>query len=134
MEIGTRRILHFNLPTHPTDEWTLQQFREVISGETPREFVMHDRDSIYSRVLDSTLEPMGLKVLKTPFRSPQANGFCERLIGSRRECLDFMIPLNERHLRRILKEYVTYHNRGRPHSALGPGAPNEKLPSAVVWG
>ena len=81
MEIGTRRILHFNLTAHPTAEWTLQQFREVISGETPCEFVIHDRDSIYSRVLDSPLESMGVKVLKTPFRSPQANGFCERLIG-----------------------------------------------------
>jgi putative transposase len=124
MEIGTRRILHFNVTAHPTAEWTLQQFREVISDESSCEFVIHDRDSIYSSVLDSILESMGVKVLKTPFRSPQANGFCERLIGSiRRECLDFMIPLTERHLRRILKEYVTHYNRGRPHSALGPGVP-----------
>ena len=59
IEIGTRRILHFNVTAYPTAEWTLQQFREVISGENPGEFVIHDRDSIYSRVLDSTLESMG---------------------------------------------------------------------------
>lgn len=59
-------------------------------------------------------------MLKTPFRAPQANAFCERLVGSiRRECLDFLIPLNDRHLRRILKEWVAHYNRGRPHS---PGA------------
>ena len=134
MEIGTRRILHFNVTAHPTAEWTLQQFREVISGENPCEFVIHDRDSIYSSVLDSILESMGVKVLKTPFRSPQANAFCERLIGSiRRECLDFMIPLSERHLREILKEYVTHYNRGRPHSALGPGVPEPEATLDMPW-
>jgi transposase InsO family protein len=57
---------------------------------------------------------------------PQANAFCERLIGTiRRECLDFLIPLGERHLRRILKEWVTHYNQGRPHSSLGPGIPNQ---------
>ena len=56
---------------------------------------------------------MGLSILKTPFRTPQANAFCERLVGSiRRECLDFLIPLNERHLRGILKEWVAHYNKG----------------------
>ena len=59
-----------------------------------------------------------------PFRAPQANAYCERLIGTiRRECLDFLIPLNKRHLRGILKEWVVHYNRGRPHSSLGPGIP-----------
>ena len=88
-------------------------------------FVLHDRDRIYSSELDSALKAMDLKVLKTPFQAPQANAFCERLIGTvRRECLDFMIPLNERHLRSLLKEWVTHYNRGRPHASLGPGIPN----------
>jgi transposase InsO family protein len=68
---------------------------------------------------------MGLEVLKTPARVPQANSFCERLIGTiRRECLDFVIPLTERHLRAILREWITHYNRGRPHSSLGPGLPD----------
>lgn len=124
MEVGTRRIAHFNVTAHPTADWTLQQFREVITGEKPYRFLIHDRDNIYSSELDSALKSMGLSILKTPFHAPQANAFCERLIGSiRRECLDFLIPLNERHLRRILKEWVAHYNRGRPHSSLGPGIP-----------
>ncbi len=105
MEIGTRRIIHFNVTDHPTSEWTLQQFREAIRGEEPTRYLIHDRDSIYSADLDLALKSMGLKILKTPVRAPTANAYCERLIGTiRRECLDFMIPLNERHLRRLLTD------------------------------
>jgi putative transposase len=124
MEVGSRRIAHFNVTEHPTADWTLQQFREVITGEQPQQFLIHDRDSIYSADFDSGLKAMGLKILKTPFRAPQANAFCERLIGTtRRECLDFLIPLNERHLQAVLQEWVTHYNQGRPHSSLGPGLP-----------
>ena len=67
---------------------------------------------------------MGLTVLRTPVRSPQANAFCERVIGTiRRECLDWMILLNERHLRQVLREWAAHYNRGRPHASLGPGIP-----------
>lgn len=125
MEVGTRRMTHFNVTAHPTAEWTLQQFREVLTGERPYRFVLHDRDRIYSSELDSALEALGPRILKTPFQAPQANAFCERLIGTiRRECLDFMIPLNERHVRRILSEWAAHYNRGRPHSSLGPGMPD----------
>ena len=65
MEIGTRRILHFNVTQHPTAEWTLQQFRECVAGDEGYRFVIHDRDSIYSRNLDSSLRTLGLRVLKT---------------------------------------------------------------------
>lgn len=125
MEIGSRRIVECNVTTHPTAEWTLQQFREVVSGEKPYRFLIHDRDSIYSPPLDSALAAMGLRILKTPYRPPQANAYCERLVGSvRRECLDYLIPLNEKHLRRTLKLWVDHYNRGRPHSSLGPGFPD----------
>ncbi len=125
LEIGTRRVAHFNVTAHPTADWTLQQFREVITGEQTRHFLIHDRDSIYSTDLDAGLKAMGLRILKTPFRAPQANAFCERLIGTvRRECLDFLIPLNERYLKAVLQEWVAHYNRGRPHSSLGPGIPD----------
>jgi putative transposase len=127
MEVGTRKIAHFNATAHPTALWTLQQFREVITGEKPYRFVLHDRDSICSSELDSALKSLGIRVLRTPFRAPQANAFCERLIGTiRRECLDFLIPLNERHVRRILKEWVAHYNQERPHSSLGPGIPDPR--------
>jgi transposase InsO family protein len=130
MEVGTRRIVHFNATAHPTADWTLQQFREVITGEKPYRFLIHDRDSIYSSELDSALKAMGLGILRTPFRAPQANAFCEGLVGTiRRECLDFLIPIHEKHLRRLLQEWVTHYNRGRPHSSLGPGIPE---PSAGI--
>jgi putative transposase len=125
MEIGSRRIVHFNVTEHPTSEWTLQQFREAIQENETERFLIHDRDSIYSADLDQAIKTMGLKILKTPVRAPTTNAYYERLIGTiTRECLDFMIPLSERHLRRILLEWVAHYNKGRPHSSLGPGIPD----------
>jgi putative transposase len=87
--------------------------------------MVHDHDSIYSDRGDLALTTMGLRVLKTPLAAPQANAFCERLIGTaRRACLDFMIPLNERHLRRVLADCVTRYNQARPHANLGPDIPD----------
>jgi transposase InsO family protein len=125
LDVGTRRILHWNVTDHPTAAWTSQQFRMTVSGDAPHRFVIHDRDSIYSEGVDRTIEAMGLTILKTPARSPQANAFCERVIGTiRRECLDWMIPLNEEHVRSILRQWVVHYNRGRPHMSLGPGIPD----------
>jgi transposase InsO family protein len=126
LELGSRRILHCNVAAHPTAEWTLQQFREVLPGESSYRFVIHDRDAIFSAELDRELvRGIGVRVLRTPPQSPQANAFCERLIGTmRRECLDFLIPLNERHLRRMLREWVLHYNSGRRHSSLGSGIPD----------
>jgi putative transposase len=125
MEVGTRRILHWNVTDHPTAAWTAQQFRMVVSGDEPHRFVVHDHDSIYSEGVDRAIAAMGLTVVKTPVRAPQANAFCERLIGTiRRECLDFVIPWSERHVRTVLAEWVAHYNRGRPHASLGPGIPD----------
>jgi len=135
LDVGTRRIRHWNVTAHPTADWTRQQFRMIVLGDEGHRFVIHDRDAIYSDGVDRTLEAMGLHVLKTPARVPQANSFCERVIGTiRRECLDFVIPLNERHLRAILQEWVTHYNRGRPHSRLGPGLPDSPSDGAVASG
>jgi len=112
MEVGTRRIRHWNVTEHPTAEWTAQQGRMVISGDEPHRFLIHDRDSVYSEALDRTIASLGVTILKTPVRSPQANAFRERLIGTiRRECQDWMISVNEDHLRRILKEWIAHSHR-----------------------
>lgn len=125
LDISTRRLVHWNVTAHPTAEWTVQQFRAVVTGDEPYRFVIHDRDAIYSSAVDRALASMQLRALTTPVRAPTANAFCERLIGTvRRECLDFMIPLNEQHLRRILAEWMPHYNRGRPHASLGPGIPD----------
>jgi putative transposase len=124
MEVGTRRLVHFNVTSHPTDTWTLQQFREAIDNEAGYRFLIHDRDKIYSQELDRLIEDLGVKGLKTPFRSPRANSYCEHLIGSLRQgCLDFLIPLSESHLRRMVKDWQINYNQARPHSSLGPGLP-----------
>ena len=124
-----RRIRHVAITEHPTADWTAQQFRMVVSGDHTHRWVIHDRDSIYSEGVDATVVAMGLTILKTPVRAPQAKAHCERVIGTiRRECLDWMIPCSERHLRRILQEWVAHYNRGRPHASLGPGIPD---PSSV---
>jgi len=73
MEVGPRRIVQCNVTAHPTADWTLQQFREVLSGEKPYRFLLHDRDGIYSPQLDSALAGMGLTILKTPYRARQTN-------------------------------------------------------------
>lgn len=127
LEVGTRRIIHWNVTAHPTAEWTLQQFRMIVPGDQPHRFVIHDRDCIFSDAVDQMLRDASMTVLQTPARSPQANAYCERLIGTiRRECLDWMIPLTERHLRRLLHAWVPHYNRGRPHASLGPGVPDPR--------
>jgi putative transposase len=76
---------------------------------------------------------LGLRVLKTPPQSPQANAVCERALGTlRRECLDFVIPLTENHLRRLLQDWVRHYNTGRPHMSLGPGIPQPSASLPVV--
>ena len=124
MELGNRKILHHNVTMHPTAEWTAQQFREALPGGPPYRFVIHDRDSIFSPELDKAVADMGVRILRTPVRAPKANSVCERLVGTlRRECLDFIIPLGKRHLRRTLQVWIDHYNRGRPHMSLGPGIP-----------
>jgi len=133
MEHASRRLIHLNATQHPTAAWTLQQLREAVPSDHCYRFIIHDHDGIFSAELDASLTRLGLKVITTPVRSPQANSLCERLIGTlRRECLDWIIPLNEGHLRKILRSWMAHYNRGRPHSSLGPGIPDPGLGQVSV--
>jgi len=124
MEHASRRMLHVNATAHPTADWTLQQLREALASDHAYRFIIHDRDAIFSSDFDASVAGLGLAVIKTPVRSPQANALCERLIGTlRRECLDWIIPLTEQHLRKTLLLWLAHYNCGRPHSSLGPGLP-----------
>jgi putative transposase len=124
IEHASRRLLHVNVTACPTAQWVMQQFREAIPADHTYRILIHDRDAIFSKAVDQSVSHMRLHVIKTPVRTPVANAICERVIGTlRRECLDFMIPLNEKHLYGILKAWVTHYNEGRPHMALGPGIP-----------
>ena len=125
IEHHSRRLIHCNVTAHPSAQWTRQQLREALGYETRYEYLLHDRDSIFSADLDESVERLGLRVLKSPPRSPTANAICERVIGMiRRECLDWLIPLSQAHLRQALKSWMTHYNGGRPHMALGPGIPD----------
>jgi len=132
VEHATRRIVHCNVTEHPTADWTLQQLREAIPADYSYRFLLRDRDAKFSSQLDESVRRLRLRVLKTPLRAPKANAICERTIGTiRRECLDYLIPLGERHLRRILAEWIAHFNSARPHSALGPGIPYPPIGAPV---
>ena len=120
IEHGTRRLAHVSVTAHPSADWTLQQLREVVGFGHAHRYLIHDRDSIFAKSLDESIRNLELTVLKSPPHSPKANAICERVIGTiRRECLDWLIPMSEGHLRWILKSWVEHYNRGRPHSSLG---------------
>ena len=125
IEHGSRRLAHVDVTAHPSADWALQQLREVIGFDDTQRYLIHDRDSIFARQLDESIKALGVNVLKSPPHCPKANAICERVIGTiRRECLDWLIPMSEGHLRSILKSWVEHYNRGRPHSSLGPGVPD----------
>ena len=131
IEHGRRRLIHFNVTAHPTAAWTLQQLRETIGFDARYQYLLHDRDGIFAAHLDESVSRLGIEVLRSPPRSPKANAVGERVIGTiRRECLDWIIPLSESHLRSILRAWVGHYNAGRPHMALGPGVPDP--PSAMA--
>lgn len=134
IEHGARRLLHANVMAQPTAAWTLQELREALGYKERYRYLSHDRDSIFAKRLDESIERTGLKVLKPPLRSPMANAICERVIGTiRRQCLDWLIPMSEAHLRAILKDWRTHYNNLRPHMALGLGVPDPPRRSAVLW-
>ena len=131
VELDSRRVVHFAVTRHPTDAWVAQQLREATPfGVKPR-FLIRDRDKKFGEAFGRVVKGTSIDILLTPYRAPQANAICERFWGSlRRECLDFFILLGERHLYRVVKEYVAYFNDARPHQGIGQRIPGEPEPSA----
>jgi transposase InsO family protein len=124
IELESRRVVHVNVTRHPTDAWVAQQLREVTPfGEGPR-FLIRDNDKKYGEQFQHVVDGADIELLKTPVEAPRANAFCERFLGSlRRECLDYMLILSERHLRHIVIEYIDYFNHARPHQGIGQHIP-----------
>jgi putative transposase len=122
-----RRVLHFGVTEHPTQEWTMQQMREAFPWDQAPRYVLRDRDAIYGTDFAAITHDMGIKEVLTAPRSPWQNPFAEQLVGSiRRECLDHVIVWNERSLRRTLDSYFVYYQRSRTHLALGKDAPESR--------
>ena len=119
-----RKILHFNLTTNPTAQWATQQIIEAFPFDTCPRFLLRDRDHIYGEYFRKRIKHMGIDEVLIAPRSPWQNPYVERVIGSiRKECLAHFIILGETHLCRILREYIEYYNKVRPHLSLNRNAP-----------
>jgi putative transposase len=122
-----RRVLHFNVTEHPTAEWTAQQIIEAFPDDSAPKYLIRDRDGVYGSCFRNRVQGMGIKEVLTAAKSPWQNPFAERLIGTiRRECLDHMIVLGERHLKWALKRYFRYYLDSRTHLSLHKDAPNPR--------
>jgi transposase InsO family protein len=122
--LGTRRVVRVGVTRHPTDGWVAQQLREATPFDERPRFLIRDNDGKYGPRFDRLAAASGIRVLRTPVRAPRAKATCERFLGSvRRECLDHVLIVGERHLRRVLKEHAAYFNRARPHQGLGQRVP-----------
>ncbi len=127
IEHGSRRILHFNVTRHPTPEWVIQQLREAFPEAGPYRYAIFDHDSKFDADLIALLKATGLQPKRTSVQAPWQNGLAERWVGScRREMMDHVIALNEEHLRRLLRDYVSYHHQDRIHDSLEKDAPNRR--------
>ena len=120
-----RKILHFNVTQNPTLEWTFQQIREAFPFDAMPRYLLHDNGSVFSPKFRNKLKTLGIESIRTAYRSPWQTPYVERVNGTlRRECLDHVIVLNERHLRRILSEFIDdYYNTTRPHLSLNRNSP-----------
>ncbi len=119
-----RRVVHFGVTANPSAEWTARQITEAFPWDHAPRFLIRDNHPSYGRIFHKRLAAMAIQDVPIAPRSPWQNGYVERLIGSiRRECLDHVIVLNDRHLRRILSSYFTYYNQARTHLALDKDAP-----------
>ena len=133
VELGSRRVVHVGVTCHPPDAWVAQQLREATPFDQHPRFLIRDNDAKYGPRFARLAASSGIRVLRTPVRAPRANATCERFLGSvRRECLDHVLVLGERHLRRVLREYVAYCNTARPHQGIGQAIPAvpESAPAA----
>jgi transposase InsO family protein len=120
-----RRIVHVNVTEHPTSAWTAQQLVEAFPEDSAPRWLLRDRDSIYDDQVRRRIASLGITEVVSRPLSPWQNPYVERVIGSiRRECLDHVIILNDRHLRRMLRAYLAYYHRSRTHLGLSKDAPD----------
>jgi putative transposase len=128
IEHGRRRVVHFNVTAHPTANWVWRQLIEATPWDEQPRFLIRDRDACFGNQFITRARELGIEAVLTPFRCPQANAIAERMVGTfRRECLDHIIVISERHLVRILHEYAEHYNGARPHRSLALDAPVPRL-------
>ena len=142
LEVQSRRVVVAGCTADPTAAWVTQQARNVCwelaaAGWRPT-VLLRDRDAKFAPAFDADFAAEGVRVVRTPVRAPRANAFAERWVGTvRRECLDWSLILDARHLQRVLREYAEHYNRARPHRArglhppLGPPPPRPGISGPV---
>ena len=122
-----RRVLHFNVTENPTAEWTAEQIMEAFPYDTAPKYLLRDRDKTYGDYFQKRVKGLGIKEVLIAPRSPWQNPYAKRVIGSiRRECLDNIIVLNKRHLKKTLASYFGYYHRWRTHLSLDMDAPEHR--------
>jgi transposase InsO family protein len=122
-----RRVVHFNVTDDPTSEWAARQVVQAFPYETAPRFLLRDRDQVYGKEFSRKVKALGIEEVRTAYRSPWQNGYVERLIGTiRRDCVDHVIVRNERHLKRVLRDYLGYYHRWRTHLSLEMDAPERR--------
>jgi putative transposase len=139
IELGSRRVHLAGCTTNPDTAWVTQLARQLVwelgESSTPMRFLIHDRDSKFTANFDQVFVSGGIEIVRTPFRAPRANAVAECWGRSvRQECLDHLLILNQRHLIRVLKEYIDYYNVSRPHQGLDQQAPipTPRSPQGVI--
>jgi len=124
LSLVRRRILHVNVTAHPYAGWAAQQIVEAVGPDAHVVRLIRDRDAIYGRAFDARVRNLGIEQLRTSPRSPWQNGYAERWVGTlRRELLDHVIVLGERHLLHLVRQHAAYYNEDRPHMSLDGDAP-----------
>jgi putative transposase len=127
-----RRILHVNVTKHPTSGWIIQQLREAFPFEASHKYLIFGRDQKFGCEVIAAVKATRMIPKQTSFRSPWQNGMAERWVGScRRDLLDHIVALNERHLKRLLSEYVRYHHEDRTHLGFEKGTPDGRIRSVA---
>ena len=139
MELATRRVIWFAVTERPEALWVSQQARnlcwELAEIGVDARFLIHDHDAKYGGGSDLVVRAEGIEVIRTPIAAPKANVHMERQIGTtRRECLDWILILNRRHLERVLAEWFEHYNAARPHRALGLQSPIARSDPVVTAG
>jgi transposase InsO family protein len=137
LELGSRRVHLAGCTANPDGRWIVQQARQLAwalpDRETPLRFLIHDRDSKFSRAFDDVFRSEAVEIIRTPFRAPRANAFAERWVGTvRRDCLDWLLIVSRRQLERVLRVYVDHYNTHRPHRALALKPPTPRRHPRLV--